>query len=83
LRDFDLQRRLFKYPCSHLIYSRSFNELPAEAKSLVYRRLWEVLTGTDKTKAFAHLSEADRTAIREILLATKTDLPDYWRTAAQ
>lgn len=81
LRDFDLQRRLFKYPCSYLIYSRSFNELPAEAKSLTYRRLWEVLTGADKTKAFAHLSEADRTAIREILLATKTDLPDYWHNA--
>jgi hypothetical protein len=79
LRDFDLQRRLFKYPCSYLIYSHSFDELPAEARSLVYRRLWEVLSGTDQTKAFAHLTEADRQAIREILIATKPGLPDYWQ----
>ncbi|MDB5346646.1 MAG: hypothetical protein JWP89_5023 [Schlesneria sp.] len=79
LRDFDLQRRLFKYPCSYLIYSRSFDELPAEAKSLAYRRLWEVLSGADQTKTFAHLTEADRQAIREILIATKPGLPDYWQ----
>lgn len=28
LRDFDLERRLFKYPCSYLIYSDSFEALP-------------------------------------------------------
>ena len=81
LRDFDLQRRLFKHPCSHLIYSRSFDALPAEAQSLVYRRLWDVLSGADRGKDFAHLSDADRTAVREILSATKPGLPDYWKTA--
>ena len=83
LRDFDLQRRIFKYPCSYLIYSRSFDALPTEARDLVYRRLWDVLTGADQGKAFSHLSEADRTAIREILIATKRDLPDYWKTTAE
>ncbi len=80
LRDFDLGQRLFKYPCSYLIYSAAFDELPNEAKTLVYRRLWDVLSGADQTKPFAHLSAADRTAIREILLATKPGLPDYWKT---
>lgn len=80
LRDFDLNQRLFKYPCSYLIYSKAFDELPGEAKSLVYRRLWDVLSGADQTKSFAHLSAEDRTAIREILLATKPGLPDYWKT---
>lgn len=79
LRDFDLSQRLFKYPCSYLVYSAAFDELPDEAKSLVYRRLWDVLSGADQTKPFAHLSAADRTAIREILLATKPGLPDYWK----
>lgn len=79
LRDFDLTQRLFKYPCSYLIYSKAFDELPGEAKSLVYRRLWDVLSGADQTKPFAHLSAADRAAIREILLATKPGLPDYWK----
>ncbi len=82
LRDFDLERRLFKYPCSYLIYSRSFDALPREAKDFVYRRLWEVLSGTDKSKDFAHLTDTDRASIREILIATKPDLPDYWTRAS-
>lgn len=81
LRDFDLERRLFQYPCSYLIYSRSFDALPRESKDFVYRRLWEVLSGADQTKDFAHLSITDRTAIREILTATKPGLPDYWKTS--
>ena len=81
LRDFDLERRLFKYPCSYLIYSRSFDALPRESKDFVYRRLWEVLSGADQTKDFAHLSATDRTAIREILTATKPGLPDYWKSS--
>jgi hypothetical protein len=81
LRDFDLQRRLFKYPCSYLIYSRPFDELPVEMKDFVLRRLWEVLSGADQSKDFAHLSDEDRSAIREILLATKPDLPEYWKTS--
>ncbi len=79
LRDFDLQRRLFRYPCSYLIYSPSFDALPAEAKEYVYRRMWEVLSGEDTDQKFAHLSADDRRAIVEILRATKEDLPDNWR----
>src|SRR5262249_5655830 len=66
LRDFDLHRRMFKYPCSYLIYSAAFDGLPAEVKDYVYRRLWEVLSGRDTGKDFAHLSAADRQAVREI-----------------
>jgi hypothetical protein len=79
LRDFDLTRRMFKHPCSYLVYSRSFDGLPAAAKEYVWRRIWEVLQGQDTSKAFAHLSPEDRQAIREILCATKPDLPAYWR----
>jgi hypothetical protein len=83
LHDLDLKRRLFRYPCSHLIYSQSFDALPAEVKDHVWRRIWEVLTGRDNGKEFAHLSPADRQAIREILLDTKPDLPPYWREAGR
>jgi hypothetical protein len=79
LRDFDLEQRLFKYPCSYLIYSPSFDALPREAKDYVYGRLWEILNGMDNSMDFNHLSEADRRAVREILAATKPDLPDHWR----
>lgn len=79
LRDFDLTTRLFKYPCSYLIYSKSFDALPAPVKERTYRRLWEVLTGRDQSPAFASRTSEERRAILEILQATKPDLPDYWR----
>lgn len=82
LRDFDLETRMFKHPCSYLIYSPSFQELPSDARDYVLRRLWEVLTSEDDSPKFAHLSPADRTAIREILLDTLPNLPDYWRESA-
>jgi hypothetical protein len=39
LRDFDLKTRIFRYPCSYLIYSSSFDALPEPAKGYVYHRL--------------------------------------------
>jgi len=75
LRDFDLKTRLFRYPLSYLVYSKPFDALPAGVKTYVYRRFKEVLTGQDKSAAFASLSSADRTAILAILQATKPDFP--------
>lgn len=82
LRDFDLQRRLFKYPCSYLIYSESFAALPKQGKDYVLKRMFEVLSGQDQSKQFAHLSAGDRQAILEILRDTLPDLPEYWKTTA-
>jgi hypothetical protein len=79
LREFDLKSRMFKYPLSYVVYSKQFDGLPAEAKARVYLRLWEVLTGKDTSKDFAHLSAADRRAALEILCDTKPDLPGYWK----
>jgi hypothetical protein len=73
LRDFDLTRRLFRYPLSYVIDSPAFDALPAQPKSLFYRRLHDVLRGADTSEDFAHLSTADRTTITEILRATKPD----------
>ena len=73
LRDFDLKARLFRYPLSYLIYSESFNALPAPVKGYVYRRLREVLTGADTSEDFAGLSASDREAILQILDDTKPD----------
>ncbi len=79
LRDFDLKTRMFQHPCSYLIYSEEFDAMPDDAKQVIYRRLWEVLTGKDKTAKYARLSGDDRKAILEILLDTKKGLPDYWK----
>jgi hypothetical protein len=79
LRDFDLRTRIFKYPCSYLIYSQAFDDIPEPAKGYVYHRLLEVLTGREQSPDFAKLSGEDRRAILEILLATKPGLPDEWK----
>jgi len=78
LRQLDLQQRMFRYPCSYLIHSEAFRSLPAEAKEIVYRRLWEVLTGSDDSDVYANLSAEDRQAVLEILRDTQPDLPAYW-----
>jgi len=82
LRDFDLESRLFKYPCSYLIYSPSFDALPQAVKDYVWNRLGEVLSGRDASPQFAHLSASDRQSIREIVAATKSAVPRAWPDAA-
>lgn len=78
LREFDLNTRLFRYPCSYLIYSDAFDAIPEPAKGYVYHRLLQVLTGEDRSPDFAQLSAADRRNVLEILLATKHGLPQEW-----
>jgi hypothetical protein len=82
LRDFDLQTRLFRYPCSYLIYSGAFDSLPREVREYVYQRLWEILDGRGTDKDDPKLSADDRTAIIEILRETKRDLPADWKSAS-
>jgi hypothetical protein len=77
LRQFDLKTRLFRYPCSYLIYSEAFDALPPEAKEYVYRRLQEVLTAAEPPKEYAHLTPTDRTAILQILRDTKPEFAVY------
>jgi hypothetical protein len=81
LREFDLETRMFKYPCSYLIYSPTFDALPKPMLDYVYKRLWEVLTADQPPEQFGHLTKDDRRAIAEIVIATKRDLPDYWKLA--
>lgn len=78
LRQLDLQTRLFKYPCSHLIYSEPFEDLPRPMKLRLYRRLWRILNGDDPDPDFQQIPLATRKAILEILIGTKSDLPVYW-----
>jgi hypothetical protein len=78
LRDLDLQTRLLKYPCSYLIYSDAFTQLPTEAKTDVLNKLREVLTGKNNAPEYEHLSADDRKAIHEILKDTLPGLPADW-----
>jgi hypothetical protein len=77
LRQLDLHRRLMRYPCSYMIYSEAFDQLPAEAKKAIYRRIGQILSGEEKSPRYAKLSAADRKAIIDILQDTKKDLADW------
>lgn len=79
LRDLDMTRRMFKHPCSYMIYSDAFDGMPQPVLDRVYRRLWEVLSGQDTSPEFARLTAPERKAILQILRATKKNLPAYWR----
>lgn len=75
LRQLDLNRRLFRYPCSYLVYSPAFRALPAVVRQAIYRRMAEVLSGADSAPKYARFSAADRRAVQEILRATLDDWP--------
>ena len=67
LRQLDLRSRLFSHPCSFLIRSRAYAELPERVRSYVRGRFAEILSGRDNSEAFEHLGPQDRNAIREVL----------------
>ncbi|MFV0444037.1 MAG: hypothetical protein ACK5Q5_10745 [Planctomycetaceae bacterium] len=78
LRELELQTRMFKYPCSYLIYSDSFTKLPGVMQDYVWKRLWDVLNGTGNTTKFSHLTSEDRSAILSILRETHPQVPASW-----
>ena len=78
-RQFDLESRLFKFPCSFLIYSESFDMLPKPMREHLLQRLHEILTGKDASPEFASIPAETRQAILEILVETKPNLLGYWR----
>ncbi len=75
LRQLDLQRRLYRYGCSPLIYSEAFASLPTEVREVIRRRLFEILSGADQSKPYLHLTAEDRRNLQEIFSET---LPDFW-----
>ncbi|MDO8679071.1 MAG: hypothetical protein Q7R30_10985 [Acidobacteriota bacterium] len=56
LRELDLQTRLLKYRCSHMIYSPAFEALSGEARAAVMSRMKQILDG-----------RADGAVVQEIL----------------
>ncbi|HEY1172655.1 MAG TPA: hypothetical protein VGH19_14900 [Verrucomicrobiae bacterium] len=79
LRDLRLDRYLFKYRCSHLIYSKQFLALPKQLKQRIYARLEKALDENDPDSRYDHLSKQERIGIREILRETHPDLKVTWQ----
>ena len=51
------------------------------AKTAIYKRMWEVLSGRETAEAYKHLTQADRHAVVDILVDTLPGLPDYFQAA--
>ena len=76
LREFDLQTRMFKYPCSYLIYSETFDSLPKSMQEYVYQKLIAILSDEESSGDFTHLSPLDKSTLLEILTETKPGFAD-------
>ncbi len=81
LKDFQLLHRLFKYRCSYMVYSQTFQHLTAPLKQTVLHRLWTILEGKDTTGQYAYLSDTERGHIRRILAETLPGAPAEWKKA--
>jgi hypothetical protein len=75
LAQLDLDKHLFRYPCSYLVYSAAFDGLATDVKAAIYERMQTVLAGRDTNRKYESLSAADRIAVLEILRDTKLDFP--------
>ncbi|WP_153556545.1 hypothetical protein [Roseimaritima sediminicola] len=75
LREFDLQTRLFRYPCSYQIYSEAFRVVEPELRERIFTRLAAVLGGRVDADKYAHLDKPTREAITQILSDTIRDYP--------
>ena len=74
MREFDLQTRTFKYPLSYQIYSSAIDALPVSVKIHLFARIKAVLESADTATVYPHIDAQTRTAIAEILQATKPDV---------
>ncbi|MCY2965145.1 MAG: hypothetical protein NT069_16180 [Planctomycetota bacterium] len=83
LRELDLQRRLFRYPCSFLIYTPAFDALPEPQLDYLATRMNQILQGEDETGRYQNLTAADRQALREILTETKPDFAKRWEKSTR
>ncbi|MCA9193114.1 MAG: hypothetical protein KDB03_15170 [Planctomycetales bacterium] len=85
LRDFDLETRLFKFPCSYLIYSQAFQSLQPPLRAEILNQLFAVLSEESPEPAvahskFGHLTTQMRRDILAILTDTLPDLPNDWQS---
>ncbi len=70
LKDLRLYERLFKYRCSHLIYSDAFTNLPVQLKDRTLSLLKECLENPYSSPISSHLSASEASKISTILSET-------------
>jgi hypothetical protein len=73
LRELDLQRRLFRYPLSYMLYTQAFDTLPGYMKDYVYTRVEKMASSSAGS---ADLQQRRRAAT-DILAATKPEFAQH------
>ena len=68
LADFKLYGRIFKHPCSFMVYSQTFQNLPSRVKQAVLTQMRKALAGNDPRITWLKSSEC--TKIEAILVET-------------
>ncbi len=79
LRQLDLSGHLFRYRLSPLVYSPQLAVMPDAPRKRLGRRLRAVLEGRPAGGLEKLLSDRQRADLRDILEATREDLPTEWR----
>ena len=70
LRDLELKNRLFKYRCSYMIYSKSFEAFPEILKNSVFNRIKAIITSDSPQLGYEYLEAEEKKAIFDILSGT-------------
>lgn len=74
LRQLDGQKRLFAYPCSFLIRTPAFAQLPPPVRERTLRSIRHILTASQSIEGFEHLTTAVRQQLHQHLCDS---LPAY------
>lgn len=69
LYDLRLQKRMFKYRCSYMIYSKAFEFLPAPVKRLFFEKLQQHLEG-EGLEGLPSMSAREKSRVHAILAQT-------------
>lgn len=75
LRQFNLKTRLFEYPCSYVIDTPLFAQLPLELRQRVIATLLQTLSEAQPAKEYPSLTEA---LCKEILEILKHNHPEFF-----
>lgn len=87
LKQFDLKTKLFHHRLSYLIYTDSFNQMPAPARLRILREIHAFLNATEQELVqkwevdpddFPH---QERQAIVQIVAETLDELPEFWKSS--
>jgi hypothetical protein len=70
LRQLALEKTVFSFPLSYMVYSPQFDTLPPYARDYIDGRIVEVLQGRDTTGISARISAQQRATTTGILLET-------------